>query len=423
MPRAGPRSRLALLVSALCVVGADWGVSINTVYDCEYSLTKAQCNPCPPWDELYSFHEWPNADDDDLQTDLWLPRTPQCFGSSEGCCYVQNTDTDIHGDDDVEHTYEYFKKSSLANYYAGNPVTYYYPGSGTDRIIWQEEVPEEDPNWMTRHAKQPGGRCVWSEDFNEEIARCKVLPAPPPFPPSPPINPPPTNPGPLDPPSPPPPGAPPSPPPPSAPPAKPPACDSRIWKGWAYIDQWRDGNWTHFKTHIYFKDCCSIAETTYADGGVIQALGDLWCNEFMAQDEYGNKASDYWCAQSYPMLASSPGWGGGHGPNQGSRAGARVDGVSSSVGSHTSGVSRVRQSGRMPVLQQVHHSALPRRGGPEGGGLAVRGDLVFGGRGLSDWHRRGPPRHQVLRRRRHHGLRALHRPPLPRVRSQPVCEP
>ena len=69
------------------------------------------------------------------------------------------------------------------------------------------------------------------------------------------------------------------------------------------MDQWRpvDGqdlkgemNWTHFQTHIYFKDCCAIAETTVGDGGVIQALGDYWCNTWMAQDQYGNRASDYW---------------------------------------------------------------------------------------------------------------------------------
>ena len=290
---AGRMLRLALLVAALHGAGAEWAKSRNTVYDCQYSLTKEQCQPCPPWDEMYSHHEWPMPDDDDQTTDLWLPRSPTCFGSSEGCCYVAE-----NSDGDVEHEYEYFKKSSLANYYAGNEVEYYYPGTNPDRILWIEEYPHDDPLWDTEYAQQPGGSCVWSEDFTEEIARCKVRPMPPPFPPSPPSRPPPSNPGPLDPPSPPPPGSPPSPPPPSAPPAKPPACDSRIWKGNAYIDQWRDGNWTHFKTHIHFKDCCAIAETTYADGGVIQALGDLWCNEFMAQDDYGNKASDYWCALS-----------------------------------------------------------------------------------------------------------------------------
>ena len=204
---AGRMPRLALLISALHGVVAEWGSSSNTVYDCEYSLTKEQCQPCPPWDEMYSHHEWPMPDDDDQTTELWLPRTSSCFGSSEGCCYVAE-----NSDGDTTHEYEYFKMSSLANYYAGNPVQFYYPGNNPDRILWIEEYPHDDPLWDTEYAQQPGGSCVWSEDFTEKIARCKVRPAPPPFPPSPPSTPPPSNPGPLDPPSPPPPGGPPSPP-------------------------------------------------------------------------------------------------------------------------------------------------------------------------------------------------------------------
>ena len=190
--------------------------------------------------------------------------------------------------------YEYFRKDSLANYWAGAPVTFYYPGTDPDRIWFEETFPTADPNWKTESAVRPEGRCVWTGDLDVEIARCKVLPMPPPSPPSPPSTPPPTYPDPMDPPSPPPPGSPPSPPPPSAPPSKPPACDSRHWKGWAYMDQWRPVdtqdlkgamNWTHFKTHIEFPDCCSIAETTVGEGGVIQALGEHWCITWQAQDE------------------------------------------------------------------------------------------------------------------------------------------
>ena len=399
--------RVALLLGALRGVSGEWAIAANTVYDCEYDLTEAQCIPCPPWDETYAFSQWPNFDDDDGQTDLWQPRTPLCFGTNEGCCQIQEAS-------DSPHEFEYFKKSSLANYYAGNPVEYFYPGEDFSRIVWEEMIIEEDPLWMTEHAKRPEGKCVWTLDFSMEIARCKVLAPPPPFPPSPPSTPPPSNPGPLTPPSPPPPGAPPSPPPPSAPPSKPPACDSRVWKGWAYLDQWRPVddagtmNWTHFQTHIYFKDCCSIAETIVGDGGVVQALGEYWCNgDFIAMDQYGNKAADYWCVY-HPGRGRGEGAGGVEGGQEQRWFNPPLPPPPTQLLCHCPPPSHPHtplpshppllntrppsalppsvQPCRVPLLQQVHDHPRPGRSGPARDRVTLRGDPVRRGCRVPDRH-------------------------------------
>ena len=67
---------------------AEWGVAKNTVYDCEYDLTREQCQACPPWDEVHSFHEWPLFHDDDDIDDVFHPRHSGCLGTAEGCCLV-----------------------------------------------------------------------------------------------------------------------------------------------------------------------------------------------------------------------------------------------------------------------------------------------------------------------------------------------
>ena len=173
--------------------------------------------------------------------------------------------------------YEYFKKESLANYAPGFPVEHFYPGPSGDKIWYVSAHPDETDR--TDGIVAPG-RCVQSSDYNITIARCKLLPRPPPSPPSPPASPPPPPGQPPPPPPSPPPPSPGDPPPPNAPPSTPPTCDSRKWAGWAWIDTWQNvgGNqiWVRRKTHLYFPNCCAIAETTYADGGVITELGQHW---------------------------------------------------------------------------------------------------------------------------------------------------
>ena len=92
------RAPCALVLLFLAEGGhGEWGVTRQTVYDCEYDLTEEQCQACPPWDETYSFHEWPypgaegpggTHDDTNPLNTLFLPRTRLCIESTEGCCAV-----------------------------------------------------------------------------------------------------------------------------------------------------------------------------------------------------------------------------------------------------------------------------------------------------------------------------------------------
>ena len=204
-----------------------------------------------------------------------------CINSDEGCC---KSNPGANG-------FEYFRKDTLANYQLGNPVTFFFPGRRDAIIGWE---------YHTGHDTIPSpGKCVFKADFSIEIARCRILPAPPPNPPNPPSQPPLPSTPPNPPPSPPPPTAPPPPPPPNAPPHSPPTCDSRLWSGYAYhnvTDEERADlgiNDTIFKTDLFFPNCCAIAETIWGDGGVVENFGQWWCLYWQAQDDYGNRASDY----------------------------------------------------------------------------------------------------------------------------------
>ena len=265
-PMAGRGASIVATILLLSPhVGAEWETTVNTVYDCEYNLAEAACARC------YSAVQGAP-----------LAKNKNCINSVDGCCLSSDG-------------YEYFRQDSLANYNLGSAVTYYYPGTLQDGEIRYMHAYE--PGYIgydQLNGITPPGRCVFSGDLDILIARCKILPAPPPEPPQPPSRPPSPDAPPSPPPSPPPPTSPPPPPPPRAPPHSPPACDSRVWSGYAYVDSWYEGNWTRRRTHIRFPNCCAIAETTFADGGVVQALGNHWCNTFLAQDEFGNLASDYW---------------------------------------------------------------------------------------------------------------------------------
>lgn len=263
--RDARRLRAILLASWFALGVPEFAQITNTVYDCQYDLTEAQCAPCQGKPTLnLAFYD---------------PKPASCISSNEGCCKNDG--------------YEYFRKDSLANYGVGDTVTYFYPGISGDQIRYvlkNEDIPNIE--FVTAP-----GKCAWMSDFSVDIARCKILPPPPPQPPVPPSPPPLPSLPPSPPPSPPPPTAPPPPPPPVGPPQSPPSCDSRLWSGYAYVNVTEaTGNQSAViqKTHIYFPNCCALAETHYGDGGVVQNLGHLWCVLFSAQDDYGNRASDYW---------------------------------------------------------------------------------------------------------------------------------
>ena len=200
-----------------------------------------------------------------------------CIHDSAGCCKSPEG-------------FEYFRKDSLANYGVGSTVSFFFPGRHGAAI---EYLPSE---FDRVDGSSSPGKCVLTDDYLVEIARCKVLPSPPPNPPVPPSPPPLPQSPPSPPPSPPPPSEPPPPPPPIRPPQSPPTCDSRLWSGHAYVNitqATENQSAVLRKTHIYFKDCCALAETHYGDGGVVKSLGYVWCVIFQAQDSFGNRASDY----------------------------------------------------------------------------------------------------------------------------------
>lgn len=257
---------ILLIADCLSRAGAEFAAITNTVYDCEYQLTAVQCTACmgTPTENMAVFE----------------PKTANCISSAEGCCKS-------------EDGFEYFRKDSLANYGVGSTVMYFYPGVSGEQIRY---ILQSDKMPNIEQIASPG-KCALVSDFSVDIARCRLLPPPPPNPPVPPSPPPLPSSPPSPPPSPPPPTAPPPPPPPIGPPQSPPSCDSRLWSGYAYVnvsEATENQSAVIRKTHIYFKDCCALAETHYADGGVIQSLGYFWCTMFQAQDSYGNRASDYW---------------------------------------------------------------------------------------------------------------------------------
>ena len=315
MPGVASQTRTVLLVAHIAIVAAEFGTTTRTVYDCEYDLTIAQCGTC---------QGIPTANQA-----FFDPKAADCIGEETGCCRSRDG-------------YEYFRKDSLANYGIGDSVQYFYPGDSGAHIryvLTSEDIPNiEDISGP--------GKCVWTLDFKVEIARCKILPSPPPMPPVPPSPPPNPSSPPNPPPSPPPPTAPPPPPPPTGPPASPPACDSQLWSGYAYVNVTEATDNTSAvieKSHIFFKSCCEIAETHFADGGVVQNLGFFWCVMFHAQDDYGNKASDYWCAPFLPipcMLIGMPLY-------------LRI--------LHIPILSPCTQSRSLPLLQQVHCSTQQER--------------------------------------------------------------
>ena len=274
MGRCCPGVALGLLALAFVANNprAEFATITNTVYDCQYDLTEEQCADCFGT-ELISDDGFTFLDD------VYAPKDASCINSAEGCCKT-------------EDGYEYFLMSSLANYGVGKPTQFFYPGASEDKILYLS-------------GNDGKGRCEVESDSSLMVARCKILPMPPPSPPTPPSAP--TSPSspPSPPPSPPPPGDPPPPPPPVQPPNSPPTCDSRRWSGDAYIDSYMDiedeygvptgvFGWVRRKTHVHFNNCCELAETIVGEGGVVQALGEHWCVLLMAQDEYGNMASDYW---------------------------------------------------------------------------------------------------------------------------------
>ena len=179
---------LVLLTLRIGLVRSLWGAFEQTVYDCEYDLDEAACLMCAG-----------------TRVGLdWRPIPPTCIYNPEGCCRHDG--------------YEYFMKSSLANYVPGHLTSYFFPRH--DMIFWMGPEPSV--------GIAAPGRCVWSADYQVDIARCKILPPPPPSPPWPPGSPPPPqgppgappgappgyppeSPSPLPPPSLPPPGPPPSP--------------------------------------------------------------------------------------------------------------------------------------------------------------------------------------------------------------------
>ena len=142
---------LLLVAVRIGPVRSLWGAFENTVYDCQYDLTLQQCHLCGG-----------------TRVGLdWRPLPPSCIYNSEGCCQHDG--------------FEYFMKASLGNYMPGHITSYFFPRD--DMIFWMEAEPSV--------GIPPPGRCVWSGDYRVEIARCQILPPPPPSPPMPPGSPPP----------------------------------------------------------------------------------------------------------------------------------------------------------------------------------------------------------------------------------------
>ena len=143
-------SPLALLLVRLTLVGSIWGAFEQTVLECEYDLDESSCHFCAG-----------------TRVGLdWRAMPPTCIYHPDGCCQHDG--------------FEYFMKASLANYVAGHVTSFFFPRD--DMIFWMGPEPS---------VGAPNGKCVWSGDYETEIARCRILPPPPPSPPTPPSSPPP----------------------------------------------------------------------------------------------------------------------------------------------------------------------------------------------------------------------------------------
>ena len=148
---------LLLLRGSVYYVLAEFGTIRNTVYDCQYDLTEVQCQTC---------HGIPTAN-----TDEYDPMPASCITSAQGCCRSPDG-------------FEYFRKDSLASYGVGDAVMYFYPGESGAVIRYLSSDQPGLENYP------PPGRCVWDADITVAIARCRILPSPPPLPPVPPSPPP-----------------------------------------------------------------------------------------------------------------------------------------------------------------------------------------------------------------------------------------
>ena len=178
---------LALLIGPTTSL---WGAFEQTVVECEYDLSQAECKSCAG-----------------TRVGLdWRPKPASCI-FTDGCCKNDG--------------FEYFMKATLANYLPGHITSYFFPRNA--QIFWMGPEPSV--------GIAPPGRCAWDGDYEVEIARCRILPRPPPSPPWPPGSPPPPGLPPFLPPSLPPsqppatplPSPPPVPPPPTPPPPPAPA--------------------------------------------------------------------------------------------------------------------------------------------------------------------------------------------------------
>merc|ERR1719217_930567 len=138
------RRLLLLLATWFELAAPEFGTISNTVYDCQYDLTQVQCITCQGIATLNeAFYD---------------PKPSTCISSTDGCCKSPDG-------------YEYFRKSSLANYGVGDTVQYWYPGQCGDQIryvLYNADIPNVE--FIT-----PPGKCVIVSDYQVDLARCKTL--------------------------------------------------------------------------------------------------------------------------------------------------------------------------------------------------------------------------------------------------------
>ena len=89
--------RFLLLLAQLLPAAPLWGAFERTVYDCEYDLDADACVQCAGTAVGLD----------------WIPKKPSCIHDSNGCC--QNDG------------FEYFMKSSLADYAPGRVTSFFFP--------------------------------------------------------------------------------------------------------------------------------------------------------------------------------------------------------------------------------------------------------------------------------------------------------
>ena len=145
------KRRVLFVAASLGPASSLWGPFDQTVYDCEFDLDQAACSLCAG-----------------TRIGLdWRPIPPSCIYHTDGCCKHDG--------------FEYFAKASLAKYHVGRVTSFFYPHN--DAIMWLGSEAHK--------SIAAPGRCVWNEDWSVEVARCQILPPPPPSPPAPPGSPPP----------------------------------------------------------------------------------------------------------------------------------------------------------------------------------------------------------------------------------------